>query len=511
MPVHERTSAVDGWVSLEVSPLLARDAQTTLAQAKDLHARAARRNLFIKIPGTAEGLPAIEEAIFAGVPINVTLLFSAEQYLAAAQAYLRGVERRIDAGLNPNVASVASVFISSWDVAVASKVPAPLVNTLGIAIGARAYSAYAKLIESPRWRRAFNAGARPQRLLFASTGTKDPKASDILYVKGLFAPLTINTVPEGTLKAFADHGEVGAEPRMAVTASACAQSFARLAWTSTRSPRSCRRRAPPHSLHHGTSCFPLSLPGAHRSKWRNERPDERHTHPTRWCSSGPRATSPTRRSSRRCRRWPSAASLDVPVIGVAKAGWTLDQLRARARTASRSTAASTAAAFDKLSALLALRRRRLQRSGDVRGARAGARRAREHPAHYLAIPPMLFGTGRRAAGAVRLRERRARRRREAVRPRPRVGAQTLNAHPARHVRRGATSSASTTTSASGPCTTCCSSASRMLSSRPFWNRKLRRERADHDGRELRRPGPRRLLRRDRRRSATWFRTTCSRC
>ncbi len=213
MPVHERTSAVDGWVSLEVSPLLARDAQTTLAQAKDLHARAARRNLFIKIPGTAEGLPAIEEAVFAGVPINVTLLFSAEQYLAAAQAYLRGVERRIDAGLNPNVASVASVFISRWDVAVASKVPAPLVNTLGIAIGARAYSAYAKLIESPRWRRAFNAGARPQRLLFASTGTKDPKASDILYVKGLFAPLTINTVPEGTLKAFADHGEVGAELR----------------------------------------------------------------------------------------------------------------------------------------------------------------------------------------------------------------------------------------------------------------------------------------------------------
>lgn len=213
MPVHERTSAVDGWVSLEVSPLLARDAQTTLAQAKDLHARAARRNLFIKIPGTAEGLPAIEEAIFAGVPINVTLLFSAEQYLAAAQAYLRGVERRIDAGLNPNVASVASVFISRWDVAVASKVPAPLVNTLGIAVGARAYSAYSKLMASPRWRRALNAGARPQRLLFASTGTKDPKASDILYVKGLFAPLTINTVPEGTLKAFADHGEVGAELR----------------------------------------------------------------------------------------------------------------------------------------------------------------------------------------------------------------------------------------------------------------------------------------------------------
>ena len=174
--VHERTSGVDGWVSLEVSPLLAHDTQTTLAQAKDLHARAGRPNLFIKIPGTAEGLPAIEEAVFAGVPINVTLLFSSEQYVAAAEAYLRGVERRIAAGLNPNVGSVASLFISRWDVAVASKVPASLTNTLGIAIGKRAYKAYSNLIESPRWRRAFNAGARPQRLLFASTGTKDPKA-----------------------------------------------------------------------------------------------------------------------------------------------------------------------------------------------------------------------------------------------------------------------------------------------------------------------------------------------
>jgi transaldolase len=210
-PVHERTSAVDGWVSLEVSPLLAHDMQTTLAEAKDLQARAARPNLFIKIPGTAEGLPAIEEAIFAGVPINVTLLFSSEQYVAAAEAYLRGVERRIAAGLNPNVGSVASLFISRWDVAVASKVPATLINTLGIAIGKRAYNAYSDLIESPRWRRAFTAGARPQRLLFASTGTKDPKTSDILYVKGLIAPLTVNTVPEGTLKAFADHGELGPE------------------------------------------------------------------------------------------------------------------------------------------------------------------------------------------------------------------------------------------------------------------------------------------------------------
>jgi transaldolase len=211
LPVHERTAGVDGWVSLEVSPLLAHDTQTTLAEAKDLHARARRPNLFIKIPGTAEGLPAIEEAVFAGVPINVTLLFSAEQYVAAAEAYLRGVERRIAAGLNPNVGSVASVFISRWDVAVASKVPASLTNMLGIAIGKRAYSAYSRVIESPRWRRAFNAGARPQRLLFASTGTKDPKAPDILYVKGLVAPLTVNTVPEGTLKAFADHGELGPE------------------------------------------------------------------------------------------------------------------------------------------------------------------------------------------------------------------------------------------------------------------------------------------------------------
>ncbi len=209
--VHDRTAGVDGWVSLEVSPLLAYDTKATLAEAKDLHARAGRPNLFIKIPGTAEGVPAIEEAVFAGVPINVTLLFSAEQYVAAAEAYLRGVERRIAAGLNPNVGSVASLFISRWDVAVASKVPASLVNTLGIAIGKRAYSAYSSLIESARWRRAFNAGARPQRLLFASTGTKDPKAEDILYVKGLVAPLTVNTMPEATLKAFADHGELGAE------------------------------------------------------------------------------------------------------------------------------------------------------------------------------------------------------------------------------------------------------------------------------------------------------------
>ena len=209
-PVHERTAGVDGWVSLEVSPLLAYDSKTTLAEARDLHARAGRRNLFIKIPGTKEGIPAIEEAIFAGIPINVTLLFSREHYVAAAEAYLRGIERRIAAGLNPDIASVASLFISRWDVAVAGKVPEALVNRLGIAIGQRAYQAYCDLVASPRYQRVMNAGGRPQRLLMASTGTKDPKASDILYVKALAAPFTVDTMPEGTLKAFADHGEVGA-------------------------------------------------------------------------------------------------------------------------------------------------------------------------------------------------------------------------------------------------------------------------------------------------------------
>ena len=208
-PIHERTAHVDGWVSLEVSPVLAHDTKTTIAEAKDLHRRAGRPNLFIKIPGTKEGLPAIEETIFAGVPVNVTLLFSREHYLAAAEAYLRGVERRIAAGLNPNVGSVASLFISRWDVAVAGKTPDALNDKLGIAIGERVYKAYSDLLASPRLRRAFNAGARPQRLLFASTGTKDPKASDTLYVKGLAAPLTVNTMPENTLKAFAAHGDLG--------------------------------------------------------------------------------------------------------------------------------------------------------------------------------------------------------------------------------------------------------------------------------------------------------------
>ncbi|MGA8481842.1 MAG: transaldolase [Chthoniobacterales bacterium] len=207
-PIYDQTCGVDGWVSLEVSPLLAHDAKTTLSEAKELHTRGKRPNLFIKIPGTKEGLPAIEEAIFAGVPVNVTLLFSAEHYVAAANAYLRGIERRIAAGLRPDVGSVASLFISRWDSAVRDKVPDALNNQLGIAIGKSAYSAYRDLIASPRWQRAFNAGARPQRLLFASTGTKDPKASDVLYIKALAAPLTVNTMPEGALKAFADHGEV---------------------------------------------------------------------------------------------------------------------------------------------------------------------------------------------------------------------------------------------------------------------------------------------------------------
>jgi transaldolase len=209
LPVHNQTNGVDGWVSLEVSPLLAYDTASTLAAAKDLRARAGQKNLFIKIPGTKEGLPAIEEAIFAGVPINVTLLFSREQYLAAAEAYLRGVERRIEAGLDPAVGSVASIFVSRWDVAVMDKVPGPLRDQLGIAIAKRAYKAYRELLGAPRWQRVFNAGARPQRLLWASTGTKDPKASDVLYIKALAAPFTVNTMPDGTLKALADHGELG--------------------------------------------------------------------------------------------------------------------------------------------------------------------------------------------------------------------------------------------------------------------------------------------------------------
>src|SRR5262245_26280597 len=207
-PVFSRTNGVDGWVSLEVSPLLAHDSKGTLAAAQELHRRGGKSNLFIKIPGTPEGLPAIEEAIFAGVPVNVTLLFSQEQYIAAAEAYLRGVERRIAAGLNPAVASVASVFVSRWDTAVRGKVPSELDNRLGIAIARRTYQAYRELLASPRFQRVANVGGRAQRLLWASTGTKDPKAPDTLYVTALAAPFTVNTMPEATLKAFGDHGEL---------------------------------------------------------------------------------------------------------------------------------------------------------------------------------------------------------------------------------------------------------------------------------------------------------------
>ena len=226
-PIHDQTDGVDGWVSLEVSPLLAHDTASTLREAKELYARAARTNLFIKIPGTQEGLPAIEESIFAGVPVNVTLLFSREQYLAAAGAYLRGVERRIDAGLNPNVGSVASVFVSRWDAAVAEKVPEPLRNRLGIAVAKRTYKAYRDLLDSTRWQQAFNSGARPQRLLWASTGTKDPHASDILYVKALAAPYTVNTMPEATLKALAGHSELG--PALPADGGDCEEVLAQFA------------------------------------------------------------------------------------------------------------------------------------------------------------------------------------------------------------------------------------------------------------------------------------------
>jgi len=207
-PEHERTDEVDGWVSLEVSPLLADDAEKTIEQAAGLHKRA-ECNIFIKIPGTKAGLTAIEESIFAGVPVNVTLLFSTDQYEAAAEAYMKGIERRIGKGLDPAVPSVASIFLSRWDVAVADEVPAQLKNRLGIAVGKRTYRSYRELLDSDRWQGLANEGARPQRLLFASTGTKDPDASDTLYIEALAAPDTINTMPEKTLVAFADHGEVG--------------------------------------------------------------------------------------------------------------------------------------------------------------------------------------------------------------------------------------------------------------------------------------------------------------
>ena len=207
--VHQRTAAIDGWVSLEVSPLLAYDTKATVGEAKSLHKKANRGNLFIKIPGTKEGAPAIEEAIFAGVPVNVTLLFTREHYLTAAEAYMRGLERRIAAHVSPDVRSVASLFISRWDKATMDKVPDGDRDRLGIAIGQQTYKAYRDVLESDRWQRLANYGARPQRLLFASTGTKDPKASDVLYVGALAAPSTINTMPEETLLAFGEHGRAG--------------------------------------------------------------------------------------------------------------------------------------------------------------------------------------------------------------------------------------------------------------------------------------------------------------
>jgi transaldolase len=209
-PVHDRTGSVDGWVSLEVSPLLADDAEKSIAAAFDLHQRAGRHNLFIKIPGTAAGARAIEETIFSGVPVNVTLLFSSEQYFVAADAWMRGIERRIAAGLDPAVDSVASLFVSRWDVATQDMVPPGLRNRVGIAIAQRTYRAYRELLESQRMRALVAAGARPQRLLWASTGTKDPAVRDTLYVEALIAPDTISTIPEKTLQGFAEHGRVGA-------------------------------------------------------------------------------------------------------------------------------------------------------------------------------------------------------------------------------------------------------------------------------------------------------------
>jgi transaldolase len=207
LPVHHRTAGVDGWVSVEVAPGLAYDSAGTVAQAEWLFEKAPTPNFFVKIPGTGPGLPAIEEAVFRGVPVNVTLLFSESQYVAAAEAYMRGIERRIAAGLDPAVRSVASVFVSRWDKATADSAPKDLRNRLGIAVGTLCYKAYRDLKESDRWQRLENLGAGPQRLLFASTGTKDPAASDVLYVEALVAPNTIDTMPEETLLALADHGQ----------------------------------------------------------------------------------------------------------------------------------------------------------------------------------------------------------------------------------------------------------------------------------------------------------------
>ena len=208
-PIYDQTDGMEGWVSMEVSPRLTQDTDSAVDAVKDLYIRARRPNIFIKIPGTTEGLPAVEEAIFAGVPVNVTFLFSREHYLAATEAYLRGVERRIAAGLEPNVGSVASLSVGRWDVAVTGMVPDALHNQLGIAVARQTYKACRELTCSPRWQRAYNAGARPQRLLWAGTETKDPKASDVFYINALVSPLTVSTISESTLKAFADHGDIG--------------------------------------------------------------------------------------------------------------------------------------------------------------------------------------------------------------------------------------------------------------------------------------------------------------
>ncbi len=208
LPAHERSARFDGWVSLEVSPELAYDTQATIAQARSLHLRMDRSNLFIKIPGTPEGLPAIEAAIHAGIPVNVTLLFDRDQYLAAADAYLRGLERRVADGLSPDICSVASIFMSRWDGAVQETAPAALRGKLAVAVGGRCFEAYRELLQSDRMLRLMNLGARPQRLLWASTSTKDPSLPDTLYVDGLFAPFTVNTMPDSTLRAVADHGSV---------------------------------------------------------------------------------------------------------------------------------------------------------------------------------------------------------------------------------------------------------------------------------------------------------------
>ena len=208
LPAHKASDGVDGWVSMELSPLLASDTDGSIAAAAKLRSAAARDNLFVKIPGTPEGVHAIEESIFSGVPINVTLLFSAQQYLDVAEAYMRGIERRLQANLDPVVTSVASLFVSRWDKAISDKAPAELRNRLGIAVAQKTYRAYRTLLASERWRRLQAAGARPQRLLWASTGTKDPAAPDTLYVTALAAPDTINTMPEKTIKAFADHGQL---------------------------------------------------------------------------------------------------------------------------------------------------------------------------------------------------------------------------------------------------------------------------------------------------------------